>query len=280
MIRDVINDTGNVKVMYFNGKMIFRKYPYLIKPRKEKSENDLIKEKIKRDILKETDEKKKRINAVNRFYRFVGYGLNNNWDYFITVTFNKRKIDRYDVDLILKKVCKLFNHWKDRYCFEFKYCFIIEKHKNGAYHLHGLISGLKNEMIEFSNYRYEYEKGKYIYPSKKSNFIQYGIKQKYFDLGMFIISPIQDRNNVINYISKYISKDIYVRKKNGKSIFNSNGLNGFDSNLYYFNESDNKVYDKNNNVIFELDLIDQKDHNKINDIDIWEYYDNKLLFYD
>ncbi|MBD5134597.1 MAG: hypothetical protein HDT39_01330 [Lachnospiraceae bacterium] len=41
----------------------------------------------------------------------------NNWDWFITFTFDKNKVkDRTDYSTLVEKVGKYFNHWKERKC--------------------------------------------------------------------------------------------------------------------------------------------------------------------
>lgn len=41
----------------------------------------------------------------------------NNWDWFVTFTFDKNKVkDRTDYSTLVEKVGKYFNHWKERKC--------------------------------------------------------------------------------------------------------------------------------------------------------------------
>ena len=63
----------------------------------------------------------------------------NHFDYFITWTLDKEKIDRYNPAEISKKLKKFLNNKSQRN--DLKYLIIPEYHKDGAIHMHGLISG-------------------------------------------------------------------------------------------------------------------------------------------
>lgn len=64
--------------------------------------------------------------------------LSNNFEYFATLTINSEYCDRFHLtecqELLRKKLKKL-----KRKNNEFAYIFITEKHKDGAFHFHGLI---------------------------------------------------------------------------------------------------------------------------------------------
>ena len=64
--------------------------------------------------------------------------LCNDFEYFATITVNSEFADRFHLDecqeLLKRKLQKIKRNNKD-----FKYLFITEKHKNGAFHFHGLI---------------------------------------------------------------------------------------------------------------------------------------------
>lgn len=64
--------------------------------------------------------------------------LCNNFTYFATLTIDSKNCDRFSLtecqELLRKKLKKLKRKNSD-----FAYLFITEKHKNGAFHFHGLI---------------------------------------------------------------------------------------------------------------------------------------------
>lgn len=63
----------------------------------------------------------------------------NEFDYFITWTLDKEMIDRYDANLVSKKLKKFLNNMVVRK--ELCYLVVPELHKDGAIHMHGLIAG-------------------------------------------------------------------------------------------------------------------------------------------
>ena len=83
----------------------------------------------------------------------------------------------------------------------FKYIFITEKHKDGAFHFHGLVKDLE------------------LYPNVNGY-----LSSKVFDeLGFNSFSPIKDYNKCCNYITKYITKDC-IRNENNQIYISSRGL--------------------------------------------------------
>ena len=67
------------------------------------------------------------------------YSLANDWDWFVTLTFDPQKVDRYNYSDCAKKL-KNFIDVTRRKCPGLKYLFVPELHKDGAFHFHGLIA--------------------------------------------------------------------------------------------------------------------------------------------
>lgn len=68
----------------------------------------------------------------------------NEWDYMITLTLDKEKIDRYDAKIVSERVGKWFDNQIYRGHIQ-KYLVVPELHKDGAIHFHGFMSGGKIE---------------------------------------------------------------------------------------------------------------------------------------
>lgn len=64
--------------------------------------------------------------------------LSNDFRWFVTLTLDKDKIDRYDV----KKITRKLNVWLDNQVRRrgLQYVLVAERHKDGALHFHGLIN--------------------------------------------------------------------------------------------------------------------------------------------
>lgn len=168
---------------------------------------------IRMDSLKRTKEKIKDIAYANKF------------QYFVTFTLDGEKIDRYDNELILKRL----KNWLRCQAKDFKYLIIPELHKDGAVHFHGLVSGwlkMKDSGLKTKNGQAIYNVGKW-------------------GLGFSTAVKLEGSyERIVNYIVKYITKDNAMIF--GKSYFaGGRGLKREVPTRYEnidFNEVDAKVY--------------------------------------
>lgn len=123
--------------------------------------------------------------------------LINPFTHFITWTLNGDRIDRYNPVDVSKKLKVFLNNNQKRH--SAMYLIIPEYHKDGAIHLHGLISG----DFQFIDSGKKTKCGKVIY-----NMPQWSLGYS------TAIELTGDSLNVAKYITKYISKDF-------KKIFGS-----------------------------------------------------------
>lgn len=126
--------------------------------------------------------------------------LCNNFEYFATLTINSNSCDRFSLDDCQEKLRKIIKKIK-RKNQDFIYLFITEKHKNGAFHFHGLVSGLD------------------FYTNKNG----YLSNSDFDTLGFNSFSRIKSKSKVSNYILKYITKDC-VKNSKGTIYISSRGL--------------------------------------------------------
>ena len=130
------------------------------------------------------------------------YARCNNWDYFVTFTFSKEKVDRYDYDLCSKRISEWIKRLKKKNP-DMVYLVVPERHKDGAYHFHGLFGGLNESEIVWS--------GKYVVKRKGRQFVRTKDKIYRFGrykLGWMTATKVKDMQRVTGYITKYITKDI------------------------------------------------------------------------
>lgn len=180
-------------IKYHNPLLIRSNYDRVLKKRKLSSSEDSVSRSIRRtkSIIQD-------------------YCLTNNFDYFITFTFNPKKVDRYDKDLCFMKM----QGWLSRVSSDsrssnadFKYLIVPEYHKDGAIHFHALFAG---------------------YPKayKKTNVIQ-GSKLVYnlpsFRFGFTNAKRLDDPSKVYGYLTKYITKDM-ITVKGKKRYWTSKNL--------------------------------------------------------
>ena len=146
-------------------------------------------------------------NNISRARNMVReYGYCNPWDYFVTMTINQAFFDRYDLKSFKKVLSQWIRDYNKKYGTNVKYLLIPEKHKDGAWHLHGFIMGLPaDHLVSFTlkqklpNYiRDKLKHGEPVY-----NWPAYAEKFGFVDA-----EPIHSREKATSYITKYITKDL------------------------------------------------------------------------
>lgn len=122
------------------------------------------------------------------------YARQCDWEYFITLTYSPDKIEsRYDFSLCMKKAHKWINNCKNRKAKELLYLLVPEQHKDGAWHIHGLLCNTTGLTFTDSGKRYD---GKIVYNLDD------------WKLGFSTATRVTDTYKVSNYITKYITKDL------------------------------------------------------------------------
>ena len=141
------------------------------------------------------------------------YGLCNDWQFFVTFTLDQMKQDRYNLSLYIKKLSHSIRNLNRSRNEKIEYLLIPEQHKDGAWHMHGFIRGLKENEYVFAKKR----KGRDVF-----HWIMY--KEKF---GFCDMEFIEDRDKAVSYLMKYITKDLSrsVSEINAKSYYCSKGLN-------------------------------------------------------
>ena len=65
--------------------------------------------------------------------------LANDFEYFVTLTLDPKKIDRYDGDAVIKALGRWADNMVRRH--GLRYILVPERHKDGAFHFHGFFAG-------------------------------------------------------------------------------------------------------------------------------------------
>lgn len=129
--------------------------------------------------------------------------LCNEWDYFTTFTFDSSNY-RYDYDVCIKRFRQWVSNLKKRFCPNLQYLFIVEPHKDGAYHLHGLMSGVDPSLLD------QIKSDVYVFRN--------------YNFGICDVQPVKDSAKISNYITKYITKELFFKGSNKHNYFCSRGL--------------------------------------------------------
>lgn len=144
--------------------------------------------------------------AKSRVYEIA---LCNDFEWFVTLTLSPEKYDRYNLDAYKKDLGKFINNYNQRKGKDYpvKYLLIPEMHKDGAWHMHGLLSGINPSDLEVNAHGYMDWKSY----SKKFGFIS--------------MSKINDKIACAKYITKYVTKELGNVEMNKQCYMCSKGLN-------------------------------------------------------
>lgn len=139
--------------------------------------------------------------------------LCNDWDYFCTLTLDKSKMDRYNLSEFNKRLGQFIRDERKRTGCNIKYLLIPEQHKDGAWHIHGLLKGLpKDSLVPVQR---DLRRKRQAY-----NWIGYSKKFGFSDL-----EKIEDIDRVSSYITKYVTKNLGKgTEQEKKSYYASRGL--------------------------------------------------------
>ncbi|RYF28950.1 MAG: hypothetical protein EOO17_03370 [Chloroflexi bacterium] len=169
----------------------------------------------------------------------------NEFDLFITFTFDPKKVNRYDLTACYLKMqgwlWRTHRKYKDS---DFRYVIVPEKHKDGAIHFHALIGG-------------------YDGPLKKTNVIQNNKRVYNVSSFRFGFTNAQylddDKQKAIAYLCKYITKDM-VMVSNRRRYWSSRNLQkpiSFRNKIYEmgiskFLNHKTATFESDYNVVYEV----------------------------
>lgn len=137
--------------------------------------------------------------------------LCNDFELFCTFTFDPKKIDSFNYNTVYGAMSRWLHHQQTKSReknISFFYLIVPEQHKSGRWHFHALISGytgaLKDSGLKTTSLR----------PI-------YNITS--FRSGYTTAVPVDSREGVAEYVSKYITKE-FIQMFNRKRFFCSRGL--------------------------------------------------------
>lgn len=139
-------------------------------------------------------------HSINEVYDIA---RSNDFNWFITLTFDKNKVNRYDYDSCSKAI-RLFTKRLERLgC---KWLIVPEQHKDGAYHFHGLVAG---ELPLIPS-------GKTCYNEAAQQELPiYNLAN--YEFGFTTVTQVMKPDRTASYITKYLTKQIAVPK--GKKCY-------------------------------------------------------------
>lgn len=160
--------------------------------------------------LDESAEWKSDNNICRARSRVKELALCNDWEWFVTLTLDKDKQDRYDIDGYIRDLGVWIGNYNKKYHCKLRYLLIPEQHKDGAWHMHGLFHDVAVNSLQRNSYGY------WDIPYYAARF------------GYISLSPIRDKEKTSSYIIKYVSKSMNRTdiKKHKHLFYASRGLEG------------------------------------------------------
>lgn len=166
--------------------------------------------------------------------RILELALCNEFTFFCTFTQDKNKVvSRFDLSAFRKDLAQYIRNQNRGREDKIQYLLIPERHKDGAWHMHGLFSGLiiGEDLFEFSlsdnipqRIKKSIKNGEMVY-----NWDNYSKK-----FGFFTATRIKSTGAVSSYITKYVTKEVAKQGlEEGRHLFfASQGLKGKEAIVY------------------------------------------------
>jgi len=163
-------------------------------------------------LVKESEEKANRskMNSAKRAKKKVHRLTRaNDWDMFVTFTLDPELVDRKNYDECAKVLGKWIDKTRKLYP-GFRWCLVPERHKDGAWHYHGMFKGFPLQLLDYSGYCYN-EKSKRN--NKQDNIFKVGERKPIYNIsnyegGFTTLTMVENIKATRNYILKYFTKDM------------------------------------------------------------------------
>lgn len=140
------------------------------------------------------------------------YALCNPWQYFFTGTLDPDRWQRDDLDAFMIDFSQKIRDWRKDYGFKLDVLLIPEHHKDGKWHVHGLINNLPywcTSAFYWLPLPKEWHMTPYPWKLCAGNFRSWMDFQDRY--GYCSLAPIKDPVATAYYVTKYISKDLSRR---------------------------------------------------------------------
>lgn len=131
------------------------------------------------------------------------YAYCNDFEYFVTLTIDSTKYDRSNLKVYKKDLTKFLQNYNRINHTKVEYVLIPEKHKDGNWHMHGLIKGIPKNHLVINEHGYL---DWYYYRDR---------------FGFISLDKIRSNEACCKYVTKYINKDL------------EESVKGINEHLYY-----------------------------------------------
>lgn len=192
---------------------ITKEYPYMIKVLIFKEPRYFTySDNPKRQKCQVEEDYTPKFSSLSRTKTLIrDYILCNDFEYFATFTFDPAKCDSFKFANCWSKMSVWLHHQRDlsrEKGIEFKYLIVPEQHKSGRWHFHCLFSGYTSTL----------KATKHVTATMRPVF-----NITSFRSGFTTAVPIDSKESVATYVSKYITKD-FIKSFNQRRFFCSRNL--------------------------------------------------------
>ena len=200
--------------------------------KQEVEKNDKTDKKDNKDTGQTNNNRSEQVSINRSIQTVYKYAQANTWQYFVTLTFKRDgKVNVYDYADCVKKLTVWLNNQRKK-CTDFKYLFVPEMHKDGAFHFHGLIAncdGLTfsdSGRVAIGNKAYKRTQENQYFPTiyNMENW-KYG-----WSTAMAVVSSCKSAS----YICKYITKDLIQGIGKRRRFYPSNNLDLPEESEHFF----------------------------------------------
>lgn len=142
------------------------------------------------------------------------YALCNDWEYFFTFTIDGEKHERYDLKPFLQELLQWFQNLRKSKYPQLKYLLVPDQHEDGAWHFHGMISGIPAAPLpDWAPYELR-ERG-------DQEWTEYRLRY-----GWCSLSPIRNPVGASFYVTKYITNKVarFASDKGLHTYYHTRGL--------------------------------------------------------
>lgn len=218
---------------------------------KEKLKNEEKKKEIIEDNDKQDQEHSNKVSVNRSKNNLFRIARSNEWDLFITLTFDRKQVDSSDYKEVSKLVTRFLDKLR-RYNPCMKYLIVPELHKDKThYHFHGLLYNANLDLIN---------SGKV----DKDGEVIYNVND--WTWGFSTAMRIKSQSAVRNYIGKYITKELMNKLKYKKRYYASQNVNVCDEELSMMKIDE--IYDLYGDNLSYIKTIDVNGYNRIKYLEI------------
>ncbi len=184
---------------------------------------------VKKVANEKNDERSAYVSFSRSKQMIYGIARANLWEYFLTLTFDRKVTDSSNYRFVTKRATEWLNNIKKRYCPDLKYLIVPELHADGIHwHLHGLLANCSGLRFQDSGYK------------SSSGFPIYNLQN--WRYGFSTVTAVLDTGRVSSYIVKYITKEMTNKIPGRQRYWASN--NCFRPNDVYEHDYVNVSYDE------------------------------------